>query len=454
MRSLRRTLLVTLLVAISTVTLTASYLVYLQARREVDTILDYHLRQIALSIPSKVTGHGSLGSTPGAGLDFAIQVWDRNGAKLYQSRPDIGLPDVPTLGFSTASSGSGSWRIYSAELAGLVVQVAQPLSVRQKIAFAAVSGTLAPVLLIIPLLLALVWNIVGRALAPLDRLARDVESRTASALAPFPEADVPKEALPLVRSLNGLLERLGAALSAQRAFVVDAAHELRTPLAVLTLQAQLVSLAQDEHERTAALSDLRAGLDRATHVVQQLLTLARTEPDAAPALSAQPVRLVELVGQAVADHALMAEAKRIDLGAAPSSESAVVSGDLPSLRTLLANLLDNAIRHTPEGSRVDVAAGVLDGRSYLEVADTGPGVPLEERARIFDRFYRRAGSDSGSGLGLAIVKAIADRHRASVALRDTSGGGLTVRVEFPDAIATTPTQQGTGCFKSSLSQVP
>jgi two-component system OmpR family sensor kinase len=150
------------------------------------------------------------------------------------------------------------------------------------------------------------------------------------------------------------------------------------------------------------------------------------------ALAGEPVGLVDVVGQAVADHALVAEAKRVDLGAKHATDDAVVLGDPAALRTLLANLVDNAIRHAREGGRVDVSAGLVGGRPYLEVADDGPGIPEAERGRVFDRFYRRGvASNSGSGLGLAIVKAIADRHAASVSLGDTPGGGLTVRVEFP-----------------------
>jgi two-component system, OmpR family, sensor kinase len=435
-RSLRRTLLVTLLAAVAAVTLAAAFLVYQSARREIDTIFDYHLRQIALTLRNQAIGRSTAAPAAVEGFDFVVQVWDRDGSRLYLSRPDSGLPGVAELGFATVRSRTGEWRVYSTELAGLIVQVAQPLRVRQEVAFAAASRTLAPVLLVLPLLALLVWRIVGRALAPLDRLAQDVGARTPAALEPIPEAVAPEEALPLVRSLNDLLGRLGAALAAQRSFVADAAHELRTPLAALELQLQLVERARDEGDRARALRDLRTGLDRITHVVQQLLTLARAEPDAAPALAGEPVVLAELVGQAVADHALVAEAKRVDLGATQVARGATVLGDPAALRTLLANLVDNAIRHAPEGGRVDVAAGVAEGRPHLEVADDGPGIPEAERGRVFDRFYRRGGaSASGAGLGLAIVKAIADRHGATVSLRATPGGGLTVRVEFPPAPA-------------------
>ncbi len=432
MTSIRRRLLVTLLGAVGAVTLAAAILVYGLARREVDTLLDYQLRQIALTFRSRVRG-APPGGGPGAGLDYAIQIWSPDGERLYLDPPDADLPAVIVLGFVTATTPRGSaWRIYSAELSGLVVQAAQPLEVRQRLAFAAAARTLVPVLLVLPLLAWLVWRAVGRALAPLERLAGAVAARTPSALAPIEEAATPDEALPLVRSLNALLERLRAARSAQRAFVSDAAHELRTPLAALGLQIQLAERARDPDERTAALADLRAGLDRTAHVVAQLLALARAEPDAAPAIPTAPVRLADVVAEVIADHAALAASAGVDLGAAELRDDAVVRGDAAALRTLLANLVANALRHAPAGGRVDVSAAVRAGRPALVVLDHGPGIPASERGRVFDRFYRRAGAAGpGTGLGLAIVKAIADRHGAAVALDDTPGGGLTVRVEFP-----------------------
>ncbi len=430
MTSIRRTLLYALVAAVATVTLATALVVYRQARREIDQVFDYHLRQIALSLRDRVPAPEASGD--GGGFDFAIQVWSADGVRLYASRLDTGLPEIAELGFATVPTRGGDWRVYSIELAGLVVQVAQPLRIRDRAAVAAAVHTLAPVLFVLPLLALLVWRIVGRALAPLERLAGAVGARSPAALEPIPEAGAPEEALPLVRSLNGLLSRLGAALATQRAFVADAAHELRTPLAALGLQVQLVERADGQEERRAALADLSAGIARATRVVQQLLTLARQEPEAAVAGGGEPVRLGELVGQSVADHALLADARGIDLGAPEAPGEAVATGDAASLRALLDALVDNAVRYTPRGGRVDVSSGLDAGRPVLEVADTGPGIPPAERERVFDRFYRLpATAEPGSGLGLAVVKAIARRHGAAVTLGDTPGGGLTVRVLFP-----------------------
>jgi two-component system OmpR family sensor kinase len=431
--SVRRALLLTLLAAVAAVTAASALATYRVARRELDQVFDYHLRQIALSLREQVRASvpRPVVGAPGD-LDFAIQIWDADGNRVYASRPGISLPEVNVLGYGTVAARGGPWRVYSTEIGDYAIQVAQPLAVREQRAFAASVRTLAPVLLLVPLLAVAVWWIVGRGLAPLDRLARAVARRTSTSLEPFSEARVPEEVLPLVRSLNALVARLAAAFAAQRALVADAAHELRTPLAALRLQAQLAEGAPDASGRGAALGELRAGVERATHVVEQLLTLARQEHEGEAASTDTPVRLADLVAQAVADHAALAEAKGVDLGAARLDEVATVRGDPAGVRALLANLVDNAIRYTPGGGRVDVSAFAAPGGAALEVADTGPGVPPAERARVFDRFYRLPGTaEPGSGLGLAIVKAVADRHGARVELRDTRGGGLTARVEFP-----------------------
>lgn len=432
MKSLRRTLVLALLGAVTAVTLVGGLATYRQARGGINQIFDYHLRQIALSLRDQAWDRaaGEVGDA-GTGFDFVIQVWDADGKRLYLSRPGTGLPEVAELGFATVAARSGPWRVYSAALGSLIIQVAQPLEVRDRLAFAAASRTLSPLLVLVPLLAILVWWLVGHGLKPLDRLASAAESRTPAALEPFPEEGAPAEVAPLVRSLNGLLGRLRSALEAQRAFVADAAHQLRTPLAALKLQVQLAERAAGEAQRTTALAEISSGLERATHVVQQLLTLARLEPGQPSGSAAGWVSLGDLAGAAVAEHAVLAEGKEIDLGATTLDRRALVLGDVEALRTLLANLVDNAIRYTPRGGRVDVSAGILEGRPYLEVADSGAGIAVDERERVFDRFYRGSGTgEPGTGLGLAIVKVIAQRHRAEITLGDAPGGGLAARVTF------------------------
>jgi len=276
----------------------------------------------------------------------------------------------------------------------------------------------------------LIWVVVGRGLRPLDAVARAMTTRTPVALGPLPTNGVPTEVAPLVRSLNDLLARLKRALDSQRDFIADAAHELRTPLAALSLQLQLARRAADAQSRGEAFGELERGLTRATHCVQQLLTLARQEPGGGDR-PLMPVNLGDLVAKVVAEQLPLAEDRQIDLGVTPAARAVTVRGDAEALQILVSNLVGNAIRHTPSGGKVDVAVGDGADGVFVEVNDSGPGIPVEERERVFDRFYRRAQTDEpGSGLGLAIVRTIAERHQASVLLDEADLGGLRARVRF------------------------
>jgi two-component system OmpR family sensor kinase len=436
MTSIRHKLLAWLLAAVLIAGLIAAWGVYRQARTELDAVFDYHLRQLALSLRNRSFEGVVIEPADLAGeFDFVIQVWDRDGGRLYFSRPNVALPDHARLGYDTAPSDDGMWRVFAIQAQGLTIQVAQPMSIRNRLAADSALRTLTPFLVLLPLLGLLVWIVVGRGLHPLETVARAVGKRSATALEPLPAGGLPDEIRPLVGSLNELLERLGRALTVQRSFVADAAHELRTPLAALRLQIQLAARADSAAERDAAFATVMGGLDRATRVVEQLLTLARQDPDAGERTMA-PVDLPALVRQVVAERSTLAEARDIDLGVG-GTDAATIVADAEGLRVMLANLIDNALHYAPHGGRVDVnVLSARDGADHeevvLEVIDNGPGIPAEERERVFDRFYRRPGGDvPGSGLGLAIASHIAGRHRTQVTLDDAPGGrGLAVRVRF------------------------
>jgi signal transduction histidine kinase len=286
-----------------------------------------------------------------------------------------------------------------------------------------------PLLLLLPLLGAAVVVVVGNGLLPLRRIALEVQRRDAHSLTPIASARLPQEVAPLVNELNRLLVRLNAAFQVQRAFVADAAHELRSPLTAVRMDVQLLDRAPDEAARRDARTNLGAAVERAIHLVEQLLTLARNEPrDALGDFSR--VALEQAAAEGIADAHALALTRNIDLGLA--SEAAVVQGDRDALRTLVRNLVDNAVRYTPVGGLVRVRTlNGADG-AILEVADSGPGIAPPDRERVFDRFYRRASApEGGSGLGLAIVKAIADRHAAEIKLDEAQEGGLRVTVRFP-----------------------
>jgi two-component system OmpR family sensor kinase len=433
MISIRRRLLVWLLSSVLAGGIGAAGVVFVQARIEVNDIFDYQLRQLALTLRDRTFFPNDFADslTGEESLDFVIQVWASDGTLLYASPAHMKVPSAVQLGFGEVVAENGRWRTFATQQRGLIIQVAQPLAVRNRLAFTAAWRTLLPFVIALPLMGLLIWKLVGRELRPIETAARAVSRRSPQSLEPIGTADVPVEIEPLVTALNGLLGRLAGTLEHERQFIADAAHELRTPLTALRLQLQLAERARDEEERARSHAALREGIARAVRLVEQLLALARQDPDVP--VEAREVDLVPAARSAVDGHAASAESRGLSLGIEASAEPVAVRGDPPSLRTLLDNLIDNAIRYTPSPGRVDVRVGRQEGRAVLEVEDTGAGIHPADRARVFDRFYRGEGAaQGGSGLGLAIVKRIADKHGGSVELLDgASGRGLRVRVSLP-----------------------
>jgi signal transduction histidine kinase len=276
----------------------------------------------------------------------------------------------------------------------------------------------------------LIWWLVGSSLSSLKRLANEIKQRNARSLEEVSEAGVPSEIAPLVHSLNSLLARLKRAFSSQRAFVADAAHELRSPLTALKLQLQLLSRAPDEAARANALEKLNQGVDRSTHLIDQLLTAARTDPnDTTVALV--PTDLAEQVRLAIADVFIFAQTRHVGIEL-DGVQHIDIAADAATLCILARNLLDNAIRYTPDGGSVHVNIAVAERKALLVIEDSGPGIPQQDRERVFDRFYRREENrQPGSGLGLSIVKNIVEQHGAQVELGTSGYGGLKVSVMFP-----------------------
>jgi len=442
MTSIRRTLLAWLLLGLAAVAALATVATYIETKREVGDIFDLQLKQLAYStrIEDLLRGRAPSPSPPdgrpAAGVaQIVTQIWNRDGVLVYWSQPNTALPVPATEGYSNVIDNGREWRLYTHVVGNHALQVAHALDERREIAAQTALRTLLPLLALIPFLGVLIWYAVGRGLRPLDAMSRAVAKRRPDAMAPLAEATLPSELRPLAGSLNALLARLDDALSAQRRFTADAAHELRTPLAAVRLQVELAERAPDPEARAAALTELKSGVDRAARLVEQLLMMARFEPDA-PEDAATAVDLTPIVHDALVARAALAEDKRIDMGCARTAPVAV-RGDAASLAMLLANLLDNALRYTPAGGRIDVAVDDDQGQAVLSVADTGPGIPAAERERVFERFHRGTSAISapdanGSGLGLSIVRRIAHAHRATVTLGEgPSGRGLTVSVRFP-----------------------
>ena len=412
---------------------------YLGVRAEADELFDYQLRQMALSLRDQ----GRIAEDERAALedpelDFIVQIWSLDGVRLYARSPrDLRQPLPPraVLGFADVRVGGQSWRVYGAATPMRVVQVAQPLSVRRRLAAQAAWGSVLPIAVAVPVAALGLWWIVGWSLRPLQRAAGAARARQAGIAGagdPLPSAGLPDELRPLVEAFNGLLGRLDQAFEAQRGFVADAAHELRTPLTALKLQLSVLAGAQDEAERTASIARLRTGIDRATRMVEQLLALARAEPGVEPAH--ETVDLAEIARHALADASALAATRQVSL-TLEAHQPCPLPGDAAALRSLVRNLIDNAVVHgRPEGRViVRVLAGEVAGQEgpMLQVDDDGPGIAPAERERAFDRFHRGGAARSeGSGLGLAIVQAVARRHDALVNLADSPLGGLRVTVRW------------------------
>jgi two-component system, OmpR family, sensor kinase len=434
--SLRGRLLWYLLAAITIAALAQASIAYRTALRDADQIFDYHMQQMALSLRSNaplMASQAPNGTEPDAGNDdLVVQVWSPDGVQVFHSVSSARLPQRAVLGFSNVRANGTVYRVFSIQTNNQTVQVAQDLSVRSNMARNLALRTLGPIAVMMPILMLVVWWVISGSLEPVDRVRSQVASRQADDLSPVSENGLPDEVQPLVRELNLLFGRVRTAFDAQQNFVADAAHELRTPLAALRLQAQSLDRAADPEARKVAVGRLTAGIDRATRLVEQLLVLARQEASAAGAAAPQLVDLGALGRRAVADLASVAQAKGVDLGV-QEADAASVQGQPEALNILLRNLVDNAVKYTPAGGTVDMAVRSMPGAVVVSVEDSGPGIPADERERVFDRFYRIAGSEAaGSGLGLAIVRSIAQRHGATLTLGQSERlGGLAATVRFP-----------------------
>jgi len=429
--SLRARLLLSLIATLVLSAAIAGAISYRNVLRETEALFDYQLRQMALSLRDQgEIAPGDAAALQDEDLDFVVQIWRFDGRVVYASRAHRALPSRTVLGFADIVVDGQRWRSFGVAARDRVIQVAQPARIRQRLAADAALRSVLPLLAVTPLLAAALWWLVTHMLKPLKRVAAELRAREAESLKPVQADGLPDEVAPMVSALNAMLERLGHAFDGQRAFVADAAHELRSPLTALKLQAQLVRRAPDEAVRAEAIDALVAGVDRATRLVEQLLTLARQEPGAAAA-PLQTVVLAPLARQVLADAGPLAQARGSTLEL-QADEQATVTGDPAALAVLLRNLVDNALRYTPAGGRVEVQLTREGPDVHLRVDDSGPGIPAAERERVFERFVRgsSAAPETGSGLGLAIVRSIAWRHGATLALGDSPLGGLRVGLVF------------------------
>jgi two-component system OmpR family sensor kinase/two-component system sensor histidine kinase QseC len=430
MNSLRLRLLVSLVGLLALAAVAMAAITYHNVLGETEKLFDYQLQQMALSLRDQGEIEPEQADTlADERLDVVIQIWTVDGRAIYASRPHASLPARALLGLATLTVDGRAWRTYGVATRDRVIQVAQPVDIRQRLAAHAAWRSVLPLLLTTPIAALAIWWLAARNLAPIERLAREVRTRDARSLAAVPTAGLPDEIAPLASALNALLARLSSSLDSQRAFVADAAHELRSPLTALKLQLELLRRADDAETREAARIAIGEGIGRASRLVEQLLALARSEPDAV--LPVERVDLAAVARQAIDDTTPFADSRSVSI-ALIAHGGACVKGDPVALNLLVRNLVDNAVRYSPTASRVEVRVRQQSGEVVLEVDDAGPGIPDAERERVFDRFYRRAdAAGAGSGLGLAIVRSVASAHAATVRLGPSTLGGLSVSVSFP-----------------------
>lgn len=446
MKSIERTVAAWILGALALGSLLVGLATYLVTLEEMNEVFDADLKNIAEAVASyhqfSYTGAPlALPEQPPRtdvpeDSEIVTLTWTRAGQRVYASDPRVRLPYTDVEGLSRPVVEGESWIVHSRVTDEGVAQAAQRESARQQMAGESAAQVVPPMLILVVVVGGLLVVGLRRGLRPLDSTARDIAARSELALDPITPGDVPREILPLVNSINGLMGRLGTAFSLQRRFLADAAHELRTPITALRLQLTLLRQSADAASREEAMAELEAGIARSQRLVEQLLQFARSEP-AGMAPRFEPVDLGQLVQSVVGALSAKAERHGIDLGAA-GAPGIAVHGDREQLTVLLNNLVENALRFTPHGGVVDVVAGTRNDRPALCVIDSGPGIPEAERGRVFERFHRgedafkHARDSGGSGLGLAIVRAIADQHAADVSLHTpATGRGLEVRVLFP-----------------------
>jgi two-component system OmpR family sensor kinase len=438
-QSLQFRLSVWIAAVITVLALAAGIFSFAMAFQDANELQDDQLRQIAIFVNnSNLQASSKEDNTIAATIDpesrVIVQFMPRTGTMTSEPLGNtLELPPNLPDGIQTVTAQGDSWRIFIKPLDnGLRVVVGQHTSVRDDIAQDSAWRTLLPFLILIPALLLLVSILIRQMFKPVKQLAHDLDQRPQQDLRAIVEADVPSEIRPFVVAINGLLSRVAKSMELQRRFLADAAHELRSPLTALSLQAERLASSDLSNQARQRLDTLQSGLHRSRQLLDQLLALARAQES--DKVQAPEVSVRRVAHQVIEDLMPLAQAKNIDLGMVSDQDICLTVPEI-DLKTLVKNLLDNAIRYTPCGGKIDLHIQIFLDKSILEIEDSGPGIPEEERGRVFDPFYRILGNDEvGSGLGLSIVKTIADRLEAIVTLgyvQEAIKIGLRVSVEFP-----------------------
>jgi two-component system OmpR family sensor kinase len=445
-RSLKFRLSLWLSVVVGLIALATGTYSYVKAFDEATEMQDDQLRQMAALIDyyDLPITNDDQARVKDVDPDFRVLVQELDGSGMpfnlnkKQRKRFLDLPATLPDGLQTRQINGKGWRLFVRDIrSGKRIVLAQKASTRDEVARVNALRTVSAFAVVIPALFILIVLVVQRTFRPVKRLSSEIDARAESNLDAVNDSQVPTELRPFIAAINGLLARMRNAMATQRRFVADAAHELRSPLTALVLQAERLEAADMSTTARERLGTLRGGLRHTAALLEQLLALARAQD--APSTRAdalQPVSIQAVFRRIVEELLPQAEAKQIDLGVAGDVDASIVAQEL-DLVTLLRNLIDNAIRYTPAGGRVDLRAQTTPGGLRIDVEDSGPGIPQAEQQRVFDPFYRLLGTEqSGSGLGLSIVTTIAQRLGAQVSIanvmRDGAAvAGLRASVVFP-----------------------
>ncbi len=427
-----------LLLLFSAVVITAgiqAFIAYRTSLDETNEIFDYQMRQMALSLRPGLNPDGYVGKgfrpDDDENFEFIVQVSTSDSKILFQSSYSTVLPFRDKTGFSLFDARGTTYKLYTLVNDNQIIQIAQDRAARRGLARNLAYRTTIPIVVMVSLLLFMVWWVVTSSLAPVNRVQQQISTREADSLDEVDINGLPNEVRPLVEELNLLLRRMRQAFDAQKNFVADAAHELRSPLSALKLQVEQLRRSNTVKERDVAVQRLVTGIDRATRLVEQLLILARQQTGLNSHNPSKPIDINQLCLTAFNDVYPLAQQKHIDMGLI-QSDICFVMGHEEAIRIMLRNILDNSIKYSPELSKIDLKVELKGKLVCIHVDDCGPGIPEPHSTRVMDRFYRIPGNPvSGSGLGLSIVKTIADLHSAKIEIgKSTSLGGLAVRVTF------------------------
>lgn len=438
MKSISKKLLWYLSLTVLMVTGLTFFVSYQSSQHEFTEIFDANMQQVAFALAS--TDITQIQSTPEirenlkSPLDheeeFLIQIWDHNQNLIYISHPDIDFPQHPDKHFHDIEFEAHKWRTYVYKTSSGHIQISQPLDVRSDVIYEALIGMLLPIVLQLPIILVLIYLIVGNGLRPLNALSESIRQRTEDNLTPIGDDHMPYELQSVTSALNRLFERLKKALSLQRQFTADAAHELRTPLTALNLQLDILNRSKTDDERQDAVSNLRDGITRATHLVQNLLLLARGNSDVQ---DYQTIDLCKTLHNLTQRLKPLSDEKGQTLEYIPDGCPMDLRGAEADFITIFENIISNAILYTPENGRVDIKTEKSDEGYEISIIDNGSGISDTDKTRIFDRFYRVLGSDKmGSGLGLSIASDRTEKYGGTIKISDNPNGrGAVFTVFFP-----------------------